>query len=91
MRNIARNPSVCVHWQVSDQTGFDSLIVWGTGAAVTDVDRKVQLWDGAFDDDLAAFSPAGPTSPDIGFLEVVPTRALILRSFGTAGREEWRP
>ena len=61
------------------------------GAAVTDVDRKVQLWDGAFDDDLAAFSPAGPTSPDTGFLEVVPTRALILRSFGTAGREEWRP
>ena len=90
MRNVASNPSVCVHWQVSDATGFDSLIVWGTGAAVTDDERKVQLWDSAFDYDLAAFSPGGPTSPDTAVLEVVPSRALVLRQFGMGGREEWR-
>ena len=90
MRNIARNPEVCVHWQVGEASGFDSLIVWGTGSAVTDVDRKRQLWDGAFDYDLSSFSPAGPESPDTGFLEIVPTRAVVIRQFGVGGRDEWR-
>ena len=90
MRNLAVNPSVCLHWQVSEATGFDSLIVWGTGTAVTEVDRKRRLWDGVFDYDLAMFSPGGPEAPETGFLEVTPSRALVLRQFGMGGRDEWR-
>ena len=88
MRNIAANPAVCLHWQVGEDTGFDSLIVWGTGVAVDDLARKERLWDGVFDYDLAAFEPGGPAAA--GFLEVTPSKAVVLRQFGMGGREEWR-
>jgi len=88
MRNIAKNPSVCLHWQVAEETGFDSLIVWGEGTLIDDPSRKERLWDGVFDYDLALFEPGGPSAA--AFLEVMPAKAVVLRSFGMGGREEWR-
>ena len=34
-RNIRENPSVCMHHQVSEESGWDSLLVWGRGEILT--------------------------------------------------------
>ena len=39
-RNLAANPKATLHWQVSEETGFDSLIIWGRGNVHDDVDDK---------------------------------------------------
>jgi general stress protein 26 len=89
--NLASNPKVTCHWQVSDQTNFDSLIVWGTGEVFTDLETKRRLWDGVFDYDLNAFAPGGPDdSPDTAFMALTPTKAVLLEQYGMAGRGEWR-
>ena len=90
-KNVAVNPKVTCHWQVSDQTGFDSLIVWGHGQAHDDVETKRRLWDGVFDYDLGEFAPDGPDdAPGIGFLAITPRRAVLLRQYGMGGRDVWR-
>lgn len=90
-KNLASNNKITAHWQVSDQTEFDSLIVWGTGELFTDVDTKTRLWTGVFDYDLNAFAPGGPEdSPGTGFIAITPRRAVILKQYGMAGREVWQ-
>lgn len=90
-RNIRREPRVMLHWQVGEDTGFDSLMVWGAAAVHDDLDTKRRLWTGVFDYDLDMFSPGGPDdSPETGFVSIEPVRAVVLRSFGAGGREEWR-
>lgn len=56
--------------------------------AVDDLARKERLCDVVFDDDLASFEPGGPAAA--GFLEVAPSKAVVLRQFGMGGREQWR-
>jgi general stress protein 26 len=88
-RNIAANPAVALHWQVTEKG--DGVEVWGTAGLHTDLDTKSRLWNGVFDYDLAAFAPGGPgNSPGIGFIAVRPTRALVLFRYGTAGAKRWR-
>ncbi len=88
-RNIAANPAVALHWQVSEKG--DGVAVWGTARLHTDLDTKRRLWNGVFDYDLAAFAPGGPeNSPETGFIAVRPTRALVLYRYGAAGAKRWR-
>ena len=86
--NVAANPEVALHWQV---TGVgDGVEVWGTASVHTDVETKRRLWDGVFDYNLTDFSPGGPDdSPNIAFLAVEPSRALILYMYGTKGMKRW--
>lgn len=89
-RNIASNPKVAYHWQVT--ASGDGLLVWGVASYHDDLDTKRRLWTGVFDYDLNAFAPGGPgDSPGTGFLAVRPTRATYLAMYGASGRRTWRP
>jgi general stress protein 26 len=87
-RNVAANPSVALHWQVTDVG--DGVEVWGDAEVVTDVETKRRMWEGVFDYDLNAFAPGGPdNSPDTAFIAVRPERALILKQYGMGGSDRW--
>lgn len=87
-RNVAANPNVAVHWQVTEVG--DGLEVWGTATCHDDLDTKRRLWTGVFDYDLNAFAPGGPdNSPGTGFMAIRPTRALFLKQYGMGGTERW--
>lgn len=87
-RNIAQNPRVAMHWQVTE--AGDGVEVWGTAEIHADTETKQRLWDGVFDYDLNQFAPGGPEgSPDTVFVAVRPGRALYLAMYGMKGRETW--
>jgi general stress protein 26 len=86
--NIAANPNVAMHWQVT--ANGDGVEIWGTAELFTDLETKRRLWNGVFDYDLNAFAPGGPDdSPDTGFMAVTPQRALILEQYGMGGARRW--
>ena len=88
-RNIAANPKVALHWQVTE--AGDGVELWGTAELFTDIETKRRLWEGVFDYDLNAFAPGGPdNSPDTGFLAITPQRAVVLRQYGMGGIDRWR-
>ena len=88
-RNITANPSVAIHWQVTEVG--DGLEVWGTAEIFTDLETKRRLWSGVFDYDLNAFAPGGPDdSPGTAFLAVTPQRATYLAMYGMKGTERWK-
>lgn len=88
-RNVAANPNVALHWQVTEVG--DGVELWGTGEVFADLETKRRLWDGVFDYDLDAFAPGGPDdSPDTAFLAVHPERAIILHQYGMGGIDRWR-
>ncbi len=88
VHNIAANPKVALHWQVSEQG--DGLELWGTAAVWDDVDTKRRLWNGVFDYDLNLFSPGGPDgSPDAAFIAITPRRAVAIKQFGIGGIDRW--
>ena len=87
-RNVAANPNVALHWQVT--ASGDGVELWGTATVHDDLDTKRRLWKGVFDYDLDQFAPGGPdSSPDTGFLAVRPTRALVLNQYGMGGMQRW--
>ena len=87
-RNVAANPNVALHWQVS--ANFDGVELWGTAELFTDVETKRRLWTGVFDYDVNMFAPGGPDdSPDTAFLAITPERALVLKQFGMQGLQRW--
>lgn len=87
-RNIAHNPNVAMHWQVTE--AGDGLEVWGIAEVHTDLETKKRLWTGVFDYDLSAFASGGPEgSPDTAFVAIHPKRALYLIAYGMGGRETW--
>lgn len=87
-RNIAANPSVALHWQVSE--AGDGVELWGEASLHEDLDTKRRLWEGVFDYDLNLFAPGGPEgSPDTAFLAIRPERAVWLRFYGINGRDVW--
>ena len=88
-RNIATNPQVALHWQVTE--AGDGVEIWGTAELFSDLETKRRLWNGVFDYDLSAFAPGGPDgSPDIGFLAVTPRRAIAMKQYGMGGTRRWR-
>ena len=89
-KNIAVNPQVSCHWMVGEDTGMDSLILWGTGKIVDDIDTKKRLWKDVFDYDLGMWAPGGPENcPDKGFLKITPEKIILLKFYGVSGRHEW--
>ena len=87
-RNVAANPNVAMHWQVTEVG--DGVELWGTAEMFADLDTKRRLWTGVFDYDLNAFAPGGPDdSPGTGFLAITPGRALILKQYGMGGSQRW--
>jgi nitroimidazol reductase NimA-like FMN-containing flavoprotein (pyridoxamine 5'-phosphate oxidase superfamily) len=90
-RNLEAQPRCCAHYQVSQESGWDSLMLWGRGVVLTDLEDKRRLWHDVIPYDLDDWDPGGPeNSPDTAFIEIVPRRALFLRRYGLDGREEWR-
>ena len=90
-KNIADSPSVSLHWHVSEETSFDSLILWGQAKLFTDIETKTRLWSGVFDYDLDVFAPNGPeNSSQTGFICVKPTKAVMLKEMGLGARLVWR-
>lgn len=88
VRNLAVNPRVALHWQVTE-TG-DGLEIWGTATVHHDVETKRRLWNGVFDYDLNLFAPGGPEgSPDTSFIAVRATRAVFLEAYGMRGVRRW--
>ena len=89
VRNLAANPKVALHWQVTEEG--NGVEVWGTAAYHGDVDTKRRLWNGVFDYDLNLFSPGGPDdSPGVGFLAITPERAVVITHYGAGGVRRWR-
>jgi general stress protein 26 len=90
VRNSGNNPNVALHWQVTE--AGDGVEVWGTASVHTDVETKRRLWNDVFDYNLSDFAPGGPDdSPQVAFLAVQPTRALIIRMYGIKGLNRWKP
>jgi general stress protein 26 len=87
VRNIASNPKVALHWQITEKG--DGLEVWGTASVHSDLATKERLWTGVFDYDLNLFVPGGPSSPEVAFVAVEPDRALWLGAYGMAGSDRW--
>lgn len=88
VRNIAANPNVALHWQVTEKG--DGLEVWGTAQLFDDLDTKRRLWHGVFDYDLNLFAPGGPDdSVGTGFLGITPQRAMWMGAYGMRGIERW--
>ena len=88
-KNVAHQPKVALHWQVTE--AGDGVEVWGTGTIHDDVATKKRLWDGVFDYDLNLFSPGGPEgSPDTVFLHVAVERAVSIKAYGMGGIERWK-
>ena len=88
VRNLASNPNVALHWQITE--AGDGLELWGTGSVHDDLATKRRLWEGVFDYDLSAFVPGGPdNSPDTVFLAVEPQRAVFIKQYGVGGIERW--
>lgn len=89
VRNIAHNPRVALHWQVTEIG--DGVEMWGTASVYSDMDTKKRLWNGVFDYDLNMFAPGGPeNSPTTAFMRVDVERALYLPMYGMKGRHEWK-
>ncbi len=89
--NVAANPQVSCHWPVSEDTGMDSLMIWGSGQVFSDLETKRRLWEGVFDYDLGMWAPGGVDDcPGKGFLGVSLTKAVLLHFYGAKGRSEWR-
>jgi general stress protein 26 len=88
-RNIESQPPVCLHHQVAEESGWDSLMIWGFARLLTSSYDKRRLWS-AMSYDLSLFASGGPDdSPDTMYIEIVPVRALFLSRFGIDGRAEW--
>jgi general stress protein 26 len=88
VRNVTANPSVALHWQVTEKG--DGLEVWGSASVHSDLATKERLWTGVFDYDLDLFAPGGPPSPEVGFMAVQLERALFLKAYGMGGTDRWR-
>lgn len=87
--NLRANPAATVHYPVSEATSWDSLIVDGAARIVDSTEGRTALW-GAMGYDLDPFEPGGPESDGHVFIDITPTRALVLRRYGLDGREVWR-
>jgi general stress protein 26 len=88
VRNVAANPKVALHWQVTEVG--DGVEMWGSAAVWDDVETKRRLWTGVFDYDLDLFARGGPDdSPGTAFLAITPSRAVVIRAYGMKGIERW--
>ena len=85
-RNVAANPQVALHWQVTEKG--DGVEGGGRPAFTRTSETKRRLWEGVFDYNLNDSAPGGPdNSPDTAFIQVIPDRALQrCMQYGMGGR-----
>ncbi len=88
IRNVQANPHAAVHYPVSEEQGWDSLLVQGSASVVDTAEGRRALWD-QMGYDLDAFESGGPDSDAHVFLRITPQRAVVLRMYGIKGRETW--
>lgn len=86
--NLRTNTKLAVHFAVGADTDWDSCILWGDARIVDTPEGRAELW-GAMGYDLAVFEPGGPTADTHVFLALRPTRARVLRTYGTRGSFGW--
>ncbi len=89
VRNLRANQKVMVHWQVSQDTNLDSLVVEGNAEVIDTAEGRRWLWD-KMGYECDAFEPGGPEANTHVFIRVVPVRITFLKMYGTQGREVWR-
>ncbi len=87
--NLRANPAAMAHWNVSEATGWDSLMVEGTATIVDDTPGRTALWN-RMGYDLTAFEPGGPEAETHVFLQLQPTRATLLEMYGIKGNHRWK-
>ncbi len=87
--NVRDNHKMTVHFAVSESTGWDSCMLWGSARVIDTIEGRRELWD-RMGYDLGRFEPGGPEADTHVFLALVPSKAVILRNYGIGGRQEWR-
>lgn len=87
--NVRANGKLTAHFTVSETTGWDSCVLWGDARVIDTTAERTSLW-GAMGYDLDRFEPGGPGADTHVFIAMRPTKAVILRTYGINGREEWR-
>jgi nitroimidazol reductase NimA-like FMN-containing flavoprotein (pyridoxamine 5'-phosphate oxidase superfamily) len=88
VRNVRNNPKAIVHWQVSQDTNLDSLIVEGNADVIDTTEGRRSLWD-KMGYECNAFEPGGPEADTHVFIRLTPERITFLKMYGTQGREVW--
>jgi nitroimidazol reductase NimA-like FMN-containing flavoprotein (pyridoxamine 5'-phosphate oxidase superfamily) len=86
--NLRSNPKLAVHFAVAADTNWDSCILWGDARIIDTPDGRAELW-GAMGYGLDAFEPGGPSADTHVFIALAPTRARVLRTYGTLGSLGW--
>lgn len=87
--NLRANPAAHLHWQVSPETGNDSLVIDGQAEIIDTTEGRAALWD-HMGYELEEFEPNGPSSNNHVFIKVTPHRAALLYRFGFDGRDTWQ-
>lgn len=88
VRNLRHEGWAHLHWQVSDETGNDSLLVEGPVTIVDTPDGRRALWH-RMGYDLDQFEPGGPESDGHVFMLLHPQRGALLRRFGFDGASRY--
>ncbi len=88
--NLRHHDAAMAHWNVSESTGWDSLMVEGSASVVDDNAGRTSLWN-RMGYDLSPFEPGGPAADTHVFLQLAPTRATLLKMYGINGRHRWAP
>jgi nitroimidazol reductase NimA-like FMN-containing flavoprotein (pyridoxamine 5'-phosphate oxidase superfamily) len=86
--NLRKNSKIMIHWQVSQATNMDSLIVEGDAEVVDTTEGRTALWD-KMGYDLTPFEPGGPAADTHVFIALAPQRITFLKMYGAEGREVW--
>jgi nitroimidazol reductase NimA-like FMN-containing flavoprotein (pyridoxamine 5'-phosphate oxidase superfamily) len=89
VKNCQANAEVNVHFPVSEQNNWDSLLLWGRAQIISDTQGRENLWN-KMGYDCNLFEPGGPSADSHVFMQIRLHRGLILRRYGIDGREVWR-
>ena len=87
--NLRANGRAMAHWNVSETTGWDSLMVEGLATVIDNTPGRSALWD-RMGYDLSLFEPGGAAADTHVFLRLTPERATLLEMYGIKGRHHWR-
>jgi len=88
VRNIEANRAVCLHLEAREETGWDSLLIWGSGRVLRSRADRERLWRGVLSYDLDDFDPEGPATETSCFVEVVRKRPLCSCGTGWTARRD---
>lgn len=87
MRNLAANPAVACHWQVTTDDR-SQLYIRGTATLVEDPAERQRLWDSGAWGDLAQWYQS-PADPCLAFVRIDAAYASITADAGSGPRHRW--